>query len=69
MVVLLRDRKSLQYDVIGLKHGERFFLIGIVIVGMSALAFAAGLFVVGLAIVGAGAVIALIGVIWHRAKA
>jgi hypothetical protein len=68
MVVLLRDRKSLQYDVIGLKVGEILLLVGIVIMGMSALAFADGLFVEGVAIVGIGAIVAVAGIGLHHEK-
>jgi hypothetical protein len=68
MVVLLRDRKGLQYDVIGLKVGEILLLVGIVIMGMSALAFADGLFIEGVAIVGIGAIVAVAGIGLHHAK-
>jgi hypothetical protein len=68
MVVLLRDRKSLQYDVIGLKVGETLLLVGIVIMGMSALAFADGLFLEGVAIVGIGGIVAVAGIGVHHAK-
>jgi hypothetical protein len=69
LVILLRDRESLQYDVIELEHDERLLLAGVVIMGTSALAFAAGLFVGGLAILGAGAAITLVGMIWHSTRA
>jgi hypothetical protein len=68
MVVLLRDRKSLQYDVIGLEVGEILLLVGILVMGMSALAFATGLFVEGAAIVGIGAIVAVAGIGLHHEK-
>jgi hypothetical protein len=68
MVVLLRDRKSLQYDVIGLKVGEILLLVGIVIMGMSALAFADGLLIEGVVIVGIGGIVAVAGIGLHHAK-
>jgi len=54
MLVLLIDRKQVENDVIGLAAHERTLLTGIVIMGLSALAFAANLNLPGAAIVAAG---------------
>jgi hypothetical protein len=66
MVVFLRDREQVEKDVIGLANHERTLLTGVVIMGMSALAFSAGLFSLGIVVVGAGAAVAVMGVLWKR---
>jgi hypothetical protein len=68
MAVLLIDRKQVENDVIGLAAHERTLLTGIVIMGLSALAFAADLNPIGLAIFAAGVAVAAIAVLWRRKK-
>jgi hypothetical protein len=66
MVVLLIDRKQIEYDVTGLAHHERALLTGIVVMGLSALAFAADLLSLGLVIISVGLAVAALGVAWRR---
>jgi hypothetical protein len=68
MVVLLRDRKVVEYDVISLASHDRALLAGIVIMGMSALAFAADLYPLGIVIFAAGLAVTVLGVVWKRRK-
>jgi hypothetical protein len=68
MAVLLIDRKQVENDVIGLAAHERTLLTGIVIMGLSALAFAANLNLLGAVIAAAGLALTLLGVMWRRAK-
>jgi hypothetical protein len=68
MAVLLIDRKQVENDVIGLAAHERTLLTGIVVMGVSALAFAADLNPIGLAIFAAGVAVAAIAVLWRRKK-
>lgn len=68
MVVLLRDRKQIEYDVMGLAYHERTLLTGIVIMGVSALAFAADHYSLGFVIFAAGLAITVLGVVWKRMK-
>jgi hypothetical protein len=66
MVVLLRDREQVENDVIRLARHERTLLTGIVVMGVSALAFAADLYLFGVVIFAAGVVVAVLGALWGR---
>jgi len=68
MAVLLRDRKQVESDVISLASHERTLLTGIVIMGASALAFAAYLYPLGIVIFAAGVAVTVLGVVWKRKK-
>jgi len=68
MVVLLIDRKQVEKDVIGLANHERMLLAGLVIAGVSALAFAADIYAAGVAILFAGFAVAALGALWRRKK-
>jgi hypothetical protein len=68
MAVLLRDRKQVEHDVISLASHERMLLTGIVIMGASALAFAADLYPLGIVIFAAGLAVTVLGVLWKRKK-
>jgi hypothetical protein len=68
IVVLLRDRESLRYDVIELEVSEILLLLGIVVMGVSTLAFATGLFIEGVVIVGGGAIVAVVGLALNQTK-
>jgi hypothetical protein len=66
MALLFRDRKEIENDVTGLAYHERTLLAGVVVTGVSALAFASGLLPLGIAIAGAGLAVAVAGVLWKR---
>jgi hypothetical protein len=68
MVVLLRDKKQVEFDVISLASHERTLLTGVVIMVVSALAFAAELYLLGMVIFAAGLAVAVLGVVWKRKK-
>jgi hypothetical protein len=68
MMVLLRDRKQVEYDVVSLANHERTLLTGIVIMGASALAFAADIYLVGGVIFFAGLAVTVVGALWKRKK-
>lgn len=65
MAVLLTDRNKVEYDVIGLAYHERTLLGGIVVMGISALAFAEGLFLPGLVVLACGIAITAVGIVWR----
>jgi hypothetical protein len=58
----------LKEDVIELGSGERIFHIGVVIAGLSVLAFAFEAWLLGALIFAAGAVLALVGFRLHRRR-
>jgi hypothetical protein len=66
--ILLRRRDSLQYDVIGLHHDERLLFVGIMVTGLSSLAFASGSFPVGLIIAAAGVLLTMVGFLWGKRR-
>jgi hypothetical protein len=68
MVVLLRDKKQVESDVVSLASHERTLLTGIVIMGASTLAFAADLYLVGAVTFVAGLAVTALGALWKREK-
>lgn len=68
--LLLRDRKSLRTDVTELGRDEMVLYTGIVVSGLSAIAFARGILSLGLIIIGVGIFLSAVGLVWggHKAR-
>jgi hypothetical protein len=64
--LLFRDRESLRADVTELGRDESVLYTGIVVSGLSALAFANGILSLGLIIIGLGVFLAVVGLLWGR---
>jgi hypothetical protein len=70
MSLLLIGRKDrLEYDVLGMGNDERVIYTGLVVAGLSAIAFADGLVLLGSVIAVAGFLAAVLGLSWHRLRA
>jgi hypothetical protein len=65
-ILLLRYEEELEEDVMSLGNGERIVYIGLVVAGLSALAFADGLFLPGSVIAVVGILVAAMGFLLHR---
>lgn len=65
-ILFFGRRDRIRYDVIAIGRGERLAYVGVVIAGLSAVAFAAGLIPVGVIVVAVGSVVVILGLLWHR---
>jgi len=65
-ILLISQRKNLEDDVLYLENGERLLYVGVVVAGLSSLAFAAGYLTFGAAIVAAGLAVAVAGLLLQR---
>ena len=66
IAVLLRDRRQVEIDIVSLELHERTVLAGIVVMGLSSLAFADEQYPLGLAALVVGAVVAVAGYLWRQ---
>ena len=66
IAILLRDRRQVEIDIISLELHERTLLAGIVVMGLSSLAFADEQYPLGLATLVVGAAVAVAGYLWRQ---
>jgi hypothetical protein len=66
IAVLLRDREQLSYDVFELGREDKLLYAGLIVAGLSALAFAADQLFLGIVVIGIGTLMMALGFLWHR---
>jgi hypothetical protein len=65
-VLIFGFKKQVSYDVLTLKRAEQLLYVGVIVSGLSALAFSVGQLGVGVAILAVGILIAAVGIWLHR---
>jgi hypothetical protein len=65
-VLVFGSRESIRYDFLALRRHERFLYLGIVVVGVSVIPFAAGQLILGAIVAAVGAVVAAVAAVLSR---